>query len=151
MRQRLGILIGLVMLVFVLIGLNAATYVQQEKTPDSELRPNRSTYNSGATGTQAFYTLLAETGRKVTRWREPMDALKAKRDKPSVLVVIGATRRPFDEIEVQHLLAWVSEGGRLVLVDRVPEEKVLAALTDWKLAAKTSDRDRPSRPETDDR
>ena len=139
MRQRLGILIGLIVLVFVLIGLNAATYVQQEKTPDSELRPNRSTYNSGATGTQAFYTLLSETGRKVTRWREPMDALKTKRDKPAVLVVVGETRRPFDEIEVQHLLAWVSEGGRLVLIDRKPEEKILAALTDWKLVAKTND------------
>ncbi len=139
MRQRLGILIGLVVLVFVLIGLNAATYVQQEKTPDSEVRPNRSTYNSGATGTQAFYTLLSETGRKVTRWREPMDALKTKRDKPTVLVVIGETRRPFDDIEVQHLLAWVNEGGRLVLIDRTPEEKILAGLTDWKLVAKTND------------
>ena len=139
MRQRLGILIGLVVLVFVLIGLNAATYVQQEKTPDSEIRPNRSTYNSGATGTQAFYTLLSETGRRVTRWREPMDVLKTKRDKPAVLVVIGETRRPFDEIEVQHLLAWVSEGGRLVLIDRTPEERILAGLTDWKLVAKTND------------
>lgn len=141
MRQRLGILIGLILLVFVLIGLNAATYVQQEKTPDSELRPNRSTYNSGATGTQAFYTLLSETGRRVTRWREPMDALKARRDKPAVLVVVGETRRPFDEIEVQHLLGWVGEGGRLVLIDRTPEEKILAALTDWKMVAKTNDRE----------
>lgn len=139
MRQRLGILIGLGLLVFVLIGMNAATYVQQEKAPDSETRPNRSSYNSGATGTQAFYTLLAETGRNVTRWREPMDALKTKHDKPAVLVVVGDTRRPFDEIEVQHLLAWVNEGGRLLLVDRTPEEKVLEALSDWKVVAKTND------------
>ena len=139
MRQRLGILIGLIVLVLVLIGLNAATYVQQEKTPDSETRPNRSSYNSGATGTQAFYTLLAETGRKVTRWREPMDALKTKRDKPEVLVVVGETRRAFDEIEVHHLLAWVNDGGRLVLVDRTPDEKILDALTDWEVAAKTND------------
>lgn len=139
MRQRLGILIGLVVLVVVLVGLNAATYVQQEKTPDSELRPNRSTYNSGATGTQAFYTLLSETGRKVTRWREPMDALKSDRDKPAVLVVIGETRRAFDEIEVQHLLAWVNEGGRLILIDRTPDEKIVAALTDWRVVVKTND------------
>ena len=115
MRQRLGIFIGLIVLIIVLVALNAATYVQQEKVPDSESRPNRSTYNSGATGTQAFYTLLAETGRNVTRWREPMETLKSLRDKPSVFVVIGDVRRPFDDIEVQHLLAWVKEGGRLVL------------------------------------
>ena len=139
MRQRLGIFIGLILLMFVLVGLNAATYVQQEKTPDSELRPNRSTFNAGATGTQALYTLLAETGRKVTRWREPMDALRSQRDKPSVFVVVGGVRRPFDEIEVQHLLAWVHDGGRLVLIDRQPEEKVLAGVAGWKMNAKTND------------
>ena len=138
MRQRLGLFIGLIVLVFVLIGLNAATYVQQEKTLDSELRPNRSSYNPGATGTQAFYTLLAETGRKVTRWREPMDALRSRRDKPEVLVVVGYVRRPFDDIDTQHLLDWVQEGGRLVLVDRLPEEKILAGIIDWKLDAKTN-------------
>ena len=63
MRNRLGILIGIVVLIFVLVGLNAATYVQREKTPDTEVSPNRSSFNSGATGTQAFYSLLAETGR----------------------------------------------------------------------------------------
>ena len=139
MRQRLGIFIGLIVLVLVLVGLNAATYVQQEKTPDSELRPNRSTYNSGATGTQAFYTMLAETGRKVTRWREPMDSLRSRRDKPAVFVVIGDVRRPFDEIDTQHLLAWVHDGGRLVLIDRKPEAKILASITDWKVTAKTND------------
>ena len=55
--------------------VNAASYTQKEKTPDSEAVPNRSTYNSGATGTQAFYTLLAETGRKVTRWQDAPAAL----------------------------------------------------------------------------
>lgn len=139
MRQRLGIFVGLILLVVVLVGLNAATYVQQEKVPDSETRPNRSTYNSGATGTQAFFTLLAETGRNVTRWREPMDALKSRRDKPAVFVVIGDVRRPFDDLEVQHLLAWVQEGGRLVLVDRTPEERILAGLTNWNVVAKTND------------
>ena len=139
MRNRLGILIGLIVLGLVLVGLNAATYVQQEKTPDSEVRPNRSSYNSGATGTQALYTLLVETGRDVTRWREPMDALKSKRDKPEVFVIVGDVRRPFDEIEVQHLLAWVGDGGRLVLIDRTPDERILAGSTDWKLLAKTNE------------
>ena len=139
MRQRLGIFIGLIVLIIVLVALNAATYVQQEKVPDSESRPNRSTYNSGATGTQAFYTLLAETGRNVTRWREPMETLKSLRDKPSVFVVIGDVRRPFDDIEVQHLLAWVKEGGRLVLIDRTPDQRLLDGLTDWRVVPKTND------------
>jgi hypothetical protein len=57
MRQKLGIVVGLLVLILILIGLNAATYVQREKTPDNEIFPNRSSFNSGATGTQAFYTL----------------------------------------------------------------------------------------------
>ena len=63
MKQKLFIFIFLIFLVAVLVGLNAATYTQKEKTPDSESSPRRSTFNSGATGLQAFYTLLNETGR----------------------------------------------------------------------------------------
>ena len=69
----------------ILIGLNAASYTQKPKTTDSEMTPNRSTYNSGATGTQAFYSLLSETGRKVMRWQEsPAALLTAKANEPAV-------------------------------------------------------------------
>lgn len=140
MRNRLGILIGLVVLIVVLVGLNAATYVQREKTPDSEINPNRSSFNSGATGTQAFYSLLSETGRKVTRWQQPIDNLKTeRRNKPSTFVVIGSVRKPFDEIEVQQLLEWVKNGGRLVLIDRMPSEEILDAVKEWNIQAKTHD------------
>lgn len=141
MRNRFGMFVGLIVLGFLLVGLNAASYVQEEKTPDSEMRPNRSTYNPGATGTQALYSLLSETGRDVLRWREPMDALKSKRDTPEVFVVVGDLRRPFDDIEVQHLLAWVNDGGRLVLIDRTPDERILAGLSDWKIVLKTNELD----------
>ena len=94
MRQKLGIMVGLALLVLVLVGLNAATYVQREKTPDNEIMPNRSTFNSGSTGTQALYSLMAETGRKVTRWQYPVDdLLTQKRDPPATFVVVGAVRR----------------------------------------------------------
>jgi len=140
MRQKLGIFIGLILLVLVLIGLNAATYVQREKTPDNEVSPNRSTFNAGATGTQAFYSLLSETGRKVMRWQSPIDALIAeKRNRPATFVVIGQTRKPFDDIEAKQLLDWVNDGGRLVLIDRQPPEKIIDALKDWNVKIKTND------------
>lgn len=140
MRNRLGILLSVVLLIFVLIGLNAATYVQREKTPDAEIRPNRSTFNPGATGTQAFYSLLAETGRKVTRWQQPIEALKTeRRGRPSTFVVIGSVRKPFDEIEAKALLDWVKAGGRLVLIDRTPPDAILDAMGEWRMTAKTHD------------
>jgi hypothetical protein len=137
MKQKLAILIGLILLFVVLAGLNAASYTQKEKTPDTESAPNRSTYNSGATGTQAFYSLLAETGRKVTRWQEPPAALLTARakDKPAVFVVTGAVRRGFSDQDVEQLLRWVSEGGRLVLIDRTPPEGLVTTTSKWKVSA----------------
>ena len=140
MRQRLGIFIGLVLLVAILIVLNAATYVQREQTPDNEIMPNRSSFNSGATGTQALYSLLAETGRKVMRWQSQVDELRSeKRNPPSTFVVIGQTRRAFDETEIKQLLDWVDGGGRLVLIDRSPPEEFLKAIALWEFTPKTND------------
>jgi hypothetical protein len=141
MRQRLGIILGLAVLILILIGLNAATYVQKEKTPDNEIIPNRSSFNSGATGTQAFYSLLNETGRSVVRWQSPMDALATQSPKntPSTFVVVGKTRRHFEDIEIKQLLEWVNTGGRLVLVDRDLDERLTKAIAVWQLTQKTND------------
>ncbi len=124
----------------ILVGLNAASYVQKEKSPDSEMMPNRSTFDSGANGTQAFYTLLFETGRKVARWQEPPAALlTAKSNKPAVFVVIGALRRDFTSPESDNLLRWVSEGGTLIVVDREPPQGLVTTTANWKLTIKPSD------------
>ena len=140
MKQKLIIFIFLILLVAILAGLNAASYVQKEKTPDSELSPNRSTYNSGATGTQAFYTLLFETGRKVVRWQEPPAALlTAKTGKPAVFVVTGGLRRVFTAAESAELLQWVSQGGRLVLIDREPPEGLVKTSTAWRISFENKD------------
>jgi len=129
-------LIFLILMAAVLVGLNAASYSQKEKTPDSEVSPNRSTFNSGATGTQAFYSLLAETGRKVVRYQEPPAALRmARTNGPSVFVVTGALKREFTEQEISDLLSWVSYGGRLVLIDREPPERLMTTTANWKISA----------------
>ena len=136
MRQKISIFIVLIFLILVLIGLNAATYVQTEKSPDSEFSPNRSTYNPGTTGTQAFYTLLSETGRKVIRWQERFDALFTERKAiPRSFVIVGAIRREFTEMEIKQLLKWVSGGGRLVLIDREPNKDLIAGNAVWKIAS----------------
>ncbi len=122
------------MLVGVLVGLNAAAFVQKEKTPDSETKPNRSTFNSGATGTQAFYTLLAEGGRKVSRWRDSPAELLSTKDGPGVFVVIGSLRQEFKAKESDDLLQWVANGSRLVLIDREPPQGLVTTTANWKLS-----------------
>jgi hypothetical protein len=134
MKQRLFLFLFLILMIVVLAGLNAASYVQKEKTPDSEMSPNRSTYNVGATGTEALYSLLSETGRKVVRWQEPTAALRSgKKNSPAVFVVIGALRREFTDSESESLLRWVSNGGRLVLIDREPPKSLVTTTANWQI------------------
>src|SRR5438445_2404758 len=134
MKQKLFIFLFLILMIAVLVGLNAASYTQKEKPPDSEVSPNRSTFNNGATGTQAFYSLLSETGRKVVRWHEsPAALLTAKANKPAVFVVTGMLRREFTDVDIEELLRWVSEGGRLVLIDREPPKKLVTTTANWKI------------------
>jgi len=137
--QKLFIFVGFILLIAVLVGLNAASYTQKEKTPDNEVIPNRSTYNTGATGTRALFDLLAESGRKVTRWQEsPSALLSNNKNKPSTFVIIGRTRREFDEKEIEQLLRWVSAGGKLVIIDREPPKELLTTTANWKVSAKNS-------------
>lgn len=138
MRQQIFIISGLIFLTILLVGLNAATYVQKEKTPDTEMLPNRSTYNNGATGTRAFYDLLAETGRKPVRWQQPVSALASndKNDKntPSTFVIVGQTRRELTEQEIEQLLKWVSFGNKLVIIDRAPPGELIKTTVNWNIS-----------------
>jgi hypothetical protein len=138
MKQKFLVSTALIFLIVVLVGLNAASYVQKEKTPDSEASPNRSTYNAGATGTRAFYDLLAETGRRVSRWQQPPSALLAAADggadAPQTFVIIGAVRREFDEKEIKQILGWVAAGGKLVVVDREPPLEFIKTTTAWRVS-----------------
>src|SRR6185436_2400612 len=139
MRQRLAIIITLIIVVIVLIALNAASYVRVEHVSDSEATPDRSTFNSGATGTQALYDFLRESHYQVARWREPSSSLLSfSGPKPSTFVIIGPTRVPYTKRESREVLRWVASGGRLVLIDRTPERNLLSNLKDWKLTSEAT-------------
>jgi hypothetical protein len=137
MKQKMLIFLALIFLGILLVGLNAATYVQKEKVPDTEYAPNRSTYNSGSTGSQAFYSLLSETGRKVRRWQSPLDTIDTDgSERPSVFVMIGPHRRELTEVENTHLMRWVANGGTLVLIDREPRSELAVSTAQWKISVK---------------
>ena len=138
MRQRILIILALIFLTILLVGLNAASYTQKEELPDTEIAPNRSTYHAGATGTRAFYDLLAETGRKPMRWQEPMSALLSNNNNPSTFVVIGQTRQEFTDKEIEQLLSWVSKGGKLVIIDREPPAELVKTTANWSVSFETS-------------
>lgn len=132
MRQRLAIIITLVVVVGLLVLLNAASYVKLEPTADSEMSPDRSTLNAGATGTRAFYDFLHESGYQVARWRESTASLLSfNGPKPATIVVIGRTLVSFSDSESKELLQWVAGGGRLVIIDRSPDHALLPSSGAW--------------------
>jgi hypothetical protein len=128
MRQRLTIILTFVVIIGLLVIINALSHVQEEPTHDLEIAPNRSTYHSGPTGTRALHDFLNESGHKVMRWRESSEHLFSQSGRMvSTLVIVGRTRVPFDHQDYEMLLRWVGQGGRLVLIDREPASKFLAA------------------------
>jgi hypothetical protein len=134
MRQRLGVIITIVLAIGVLIAINSVGYVSEDTKPDSETAPNRSTYNGGATGTRALYDLLSESGFKVMRWREASEKLLGDSGRQvQTFVIIGNTRVSVEEDEAKSLLRWVERGGRLVIIDRRPEPHLLAPSGDWTI------------------
>ncbi len=134
MRQRLGIIITIVLALIVLVAINSLAYVQEDKRQDSELAPNRSTYNSGSTGTRALYDFLNESGYKVVRWREPVDRLNTPTSpKVKTFVIVGRPLVAVEEEEARTLLLWVRRGGRLVIIDRRPEDFLLPKTGDWTI------------------
>ncbi|MDQ2976282.1 MAG: DUF4350 domain-containing protein [Acidobacteriota bacterium] len=134
MRQRFGIIITIVLALGVLIAINSAAYVTEEERQDSELSPDRSTYNAGATGTRALFDLLNETGYKVVRWREPPDRLLGVGgQKVKTFVIIGYAPVFIDVNEAKSVLRWVELGGRLVIIDRRPVEHLLPPSGEWTI------------------
>lgn len=136
MRQRLAIVLTILVVIGILVALSSLSYVHEERTPDSEFSPDRSTMNSGATGTRALYDFLHEAGYQVIRWRDPISNLMTSSGiKPATFVIIGRTRRPIDEEEARLLMRWVARGGRLVIVDRLPDPALLHPSGDWTIRA----------------
>lgn len=134
MRQRLAIFITIALVLLLLVALNAASYVRIEQTSDLEAKPDRSTYNAGATGTRALYDFLHESGREVTRWTEESSALfNQPRMQAGTFVIVGKTVVPLEKEDTENLLRWVERGGRLVLIDRRPDQRLLPASGHWML------------------
>ncbi|MFL6207713.1 MAG: DUF4350 domain-containing protein [Pyrinomonadaceae bacterium] len=134
MRERLFIIGSIVALLALLAGLNAASYVRVEREPELEARPDRSTYNAGPTGTRALYEYLSAAGRSVVRWREPAAALvDFKHRRPDTFVLVGRLRVSYTKEDAAKLQQWVAAGGRLVVIDRIPNTLLLPPPADFTL------------------
>ena len=135
MRQRITIILTVLIVVGVLVIINIATYVKEETPHDSELVPRRTTYHSGPTGTRALYDVLSELGYPVMRWRELPSKLLDDNQRVSTFVIIGPTPVEVSPDESDVLRRWVTRGGRLVIIDRWPPALLLPQSGDWKVSS----------------
>ena len=62
MRRYFAGAVTIIIVIAVLVGLSAAGAIEFDRPIENEFAPNRSTYNSGQTGTRAVYQLLEESG-----------------------------------------------------------------------------------------
>lgn len=124
MSRYAGIIIIVLIVLAVIIGLSAAGSIELDQPIENEFLSNRSSYNSGPTGTRAFFQLLEESGFQVSRWRDDYHSLKT-RAADSTLIVVGPylTGLSLQSSEATALQEWVADGGRVLIISRFPREQ----------------------------
>ena len=142
MKSRLLIFVSFVLLVAVFVALNAASYVRVEEEAETEFAPDRSTQNYGGTGTRALFEYMKQGGYDVSRWGLPMSALDGP-EGPASLVMVGPLRREVEKDEADAILRWVGYGGRLVIIDRSPDMRLLPPSGPWRVYSETVEQPGP--------
>ncbi|HEU0184179.1 MAG TPA: DUF4350 domain-containing protein [Blastocatellia bacterium] len=124
MRRYIGVTITIIVLIFALIAMTTAGNIDFDRPAENEYLPNRSTYNSGPTGTRALYQLLEESGTPVSRWRRRYSQLNAEA-KGAILVIIGPFSHGLKTSEEENfgLQAWIAAGGQALIISRSPLEQ----------------------------
>lgn len=125
MRPYLSLILTFALALLALIGLSAVGNVDFYRPDESESAPVRSSYNSGPTGTRAFYQWLEESGYPVARWRERFTELEDKAN-DALLILIGpsAATDELEENEAVALQEWLEAGGRALVISRHPAEQL---------------------------
>jgi hypothetical protein len=124
MRRYFGVTVTIIIVIVALVGLSAASSIEFDRPLENEFLPNRSTYNSGPTGARAIYQFLEESGTPVARWRGHYSRLHSGA-KDAILVVIGPflSDQKISGEEAAALHAWISNGGRALIISRSPVDQ----------------------------
>src|SRR5262249_55667486 len=121
MRRYFGITTTVIIVIVVIIAMSAAGNIEFDRPFENELSPNRSSYNSGPTGTRAFYQLLEGIEMPVAPWRKSYSQLHPEA-KQATLVIVGpfqlGLKLPDDETVA--LRCWISSGGQALIISRSP-------------------------------
>ena len=116
-RSTTAVLLVLVIFFF-LVALNFLFFVDTQTAEENERDSNRSSYRTTPFGTQAFYTLLEESGYPVTRLEKPYDEI-SDRDNIGTLILIALPDEGGpSQTEFAALNDWVGGGKQLIIIDQ---------------------------------
>ena len=101
-----------------LVLVNFLFFVDAPASEESEENGNRSSYQATPYGTLAYYTLLEESGYKVTRLQIPYTRLKERSDVGALVIISPPSSRNPTEEEMESLIPWIEGGGVVVIIDR---------------------------------
>src|SRR6185436_5555529 len=101
-----------------LVLINFLFFVDTHDLDENEQSGNRSSYQPTPYGTLAYYTLLEESGLKVTRLQFPYTSLKERPDVGALIIIAAPQARNPSAEEISNLTTWIELGGVVVIIDR---------------------------------
>ena len=122
-----------------LVLINFLFFVDSPASDENEETGNRSSYQPTPYGTLAYYTLLEESGFKVTRLQIPYTRLKERPDVGALVIIAPPLRRNPSAEELESLTRWVEGGGVAVIIDRVIKLKFNETAIDTRWGVSMAD------------
>jgi hypothetical protein len=101
-----------------LVALNFFFFAGNRQSQENETNGNRSTFAATPFGTQAYYSLLQESGYPVTRLVQPYTSLKDTSEIGTLVIISLPPASNPDAEEISALDKWIQAGGFLIIIDR---------------------------------
>ncbi|HMG33113.1 MAG TPA: DUF4350 domain-containing protein [Blastocatellia bacterium] len=117
MKRNSTAIIVLLAVFLVVVALNFIFFIDARQQLETENNADRSSYRNTPYGTSAFYTLLQETGYKVSRYQQPFTQIKQSNINVLFIISLPQSNNPTQE-EMSSLDKWIESGGIAVIIDR---------------------------------
>jgi hypothetical protein len=118
MKRSTSAVLLVLIIFFFLVALNFLFFVDTQTAEETEATGNRSSYRTTPYGTQAFYTLLEETGYPVTRLEKPYNEITGRDDIGTLILIALPDEGSPSKVEFDALNDWVESGKQLIIIDQ---------------------------------
>jgi len=118
MKRSTSAVLLVLVIFFFLVALNFLFFVDTQTAQENEQTGNRSSYRTTPYGTQAFYTLLEETGYPVTRLEKPYNEITDRDDIGTLILITLPEDSSPGKVEFDALNDWLEGGKQIIIIDQ---------------------------------